>query len=77
MKMEPGSLTKMMKPDFQQMTRKELKKYILGHPTDDEAIRELFINRRNPNAKVYPYPYDMPYEEVEAILKSKLNQSES
>ncbi|MGH8003062.1 MAG: DUF6887 family protein, partial [Brasilonema sp.] len=53
----------MTKPDFKQMTRKELKKYILTHPTDDEAIRELFINRRNPNVKVYPYPYDMPYEE--------------
>ncbi len=67
----------MTKPDFQQMTRKELKKYILAHPTDDEAIRELFINRRHPNAKVYPSPYEMPYEEVEAIFKSKLNQSES
>lgn len=29
----------MTKPDFKQMTRKELKKYILTHPTDDEAIR--------------------------------------
>ncbi|GAA6620672.1 hypothetical protein NUACC26_064880 [Scytonema sp. NUACC26] len=25
---------------------------------------------------VDPYPYDMPYEEVESIFKSKLNQSE-
>ena len=49
----------MMKTNFEQMTRKELKKYILAHPTDDEAIRELFINRRNPNAQVYPYPYDL------------------
>ncbi|BAY44852.1 hypothetical protein SAMD00079811_24540 [Scytonema sp. HK-05] len=24
-----------------------------------------------------PYPYDMSYEEVKAIFKSKLNQSES
>lgn len=71
--MEAGSLIKMMKPDFQQMTRKELKQYILAHPTDDEAIRELFINRRNPNAKVYPYPYDLPYEEIEAIFKDKLD----
>jgi hypothetical protein len=55
------------------MTRKELKKYILAHPTDDEAIRELFLSRRNPDAKVYPYPYDMPYEEVENIFKAKLN----
>ena len=74
--METGSLTLMMKPDFQQMTRKELKKYILAHPTDDDAIRELFINRRNPNAKIYPYPYELPYEEVEAIFKEKLNESD-
>ena len=67
----------MTKPDFKQMTRKELKKYILAHPTDDEAIRELFISRRNPNVKVYPYPYDLPYEEVETIFKSKLEQSDS
>ncbi|MFN6517582.1 MAG: DUF6887 family protein [Nostoc sp. CreGUA01] len=46
----------MTKPDFTHMTRKELKKYILSHPTDNEAIRELFINRRNPNAQVFPYP---------------------
>jgi hypothetical protein len=75
MKTATGSSIKMTKPDFKLMTRKELKKYILAHPTDDEAIGELFINRRNPNAKVYPSPYNMPYEEVEAIFKSKLNQN--
>ncbi|MDJ0661715.1 MAG: hypothetical protein QNJ42_19850 [Crocosphaera sp.] len=64
----------MNKPNFREMSRKELKKYVLSHPTDDEAIRELFINRRNPNAKTYPYPYEMSYEEVEAIFKSKINQ---
>jgi hypothetical protein len=63
----------MTKPDFTQMTRKELKKYILSNPTDNEAIRELFINRRNPDSQIFPYPYDMPYEEVEEIFKSKLN----
>ncbi len=67
----------MTKPNFQQMTRKELKKYILAHPTDDEAIAELFINRRNPNVTVYPSPYAMPYEEVEAIFKSQLNRHDS
>ncbi len=50
---------KMTKPDLTKMTRKELKKYILSHPTDDEAIRELFINCRNPNVQVFPYPQNM------------------
>ncbi|MEA5537399.1 DUF6887 family protein [Crocosphaera sp. XPORK-15E] len=67
----------MNKPNFKEMSRKELKKYVLSHPTDDEAIRELFVNRRNPNAQIYPYPYDMSYEEVEAILKSKINQDQT
>ncbi len=65
-----------MKPNFEQIDRKKLKKYILAHPTDDEAIRELFINRRNPNAQVYPYPCDLPYEEIEAIFKEKLDRAD-
>lgn len=64
----------MSKPNFKQMSRYDLKKYIRSHPTDDDAIRELFVNRRNPNAKRYPYPYDMSPEEVEAIFREKLNQ---
>ena len=66
----------MTTPNFKQMTRKELKKYVLNHPTDDEAIRELFSSRRNPNAKVYPYPYDLPYEDVKTIVQSELDQSD-
>jgi hypothetical protein len=67
--MNNESLIKMMKSDFNKMTRKELKKYILSHPTDDEAIRELFITKRSTNAKIYLYPYEMPYEEVEKIFR--------
>jgi SOS response regulatory protein OraA/RecX len=74
--METGSLTTMSNLNFQEMSREELKKYIRTHPTDDEAIRELFVNRRNPNAKRYPYPYDMPSEEIEAIFKEKLDRAE-
>jgi hypothetical protein len=61
----------MNKPDFTQMTRKELKTYILQNPTDDEAIRELFINRRSPNAKTYPFPYNMTKEELKEIFRPK------
>jgi len=62
-----------MKPDFKTLTRAELKKYIVSHPTDEEAIRELFVNRRSANAKRYPYPYDMPAAEVEAIFQEKIS----
>ncbi len=71
--MESMSLTKMAEPDLTKMTSKELKKYILSHSTDDEAIRELFINRRNPNVQVFPYPQNRLYEEIEAMFKSRFN----
>ena len=61
----------MTKPNFTQMTRKELKNYIRQNPTDDEAIRELFVNRRSPNAKSYPFPYNMTKEELDGIFRSK------
>lgn len=61
----------MTSPNFSEMTRKELKAYIRQHPTDDEAIRELFINRRDPNAKVYPFPYEMSKEELDQIFRLK------
>ena len=61
----------MNKPNFTQMTRKELKTYIRQHPTDDEAIRELFVNRRSPHAKSYPFPYNMAKEELDDIFRPK------
>lgn len=64
-----------MKHDLTKLTRSELKKYIVTHPTDEEAIRELFVNRRNVNAKRYPYPYDMSEEEIKTIFCSKINQN--
>jgi hypothetical protein len=57
----------MAKPDFSQLTRKELKAYIRQHPTDDEAIRELFVNRRHPDAKMFPPSYDMTKEELDNL----------
>lgn len=61
----------MSQPDFTQMTRQELKTYIRQHPTDDEAIRELFIHRHSPNAKTYPFPYNMTKEELAEIFRPK------
>lgn len=61
----------MTKPDFKQMTRKELKTYIRQHPTDDEAIRELFINRRSSESKSYPFPYNLKKEELDDLFRQK------
>lgn len=48
----------MSKPNFQEMPKAELIAYVKQNRTDDEAIRELFVNRRNPDATWYPAPLD-------------------
>ncbi len=59
----------MTKPNFNQMSRKELKAYIRQHPTDEDAIKELFVNRRSPNAKTFPFPYEMSQQELADIFR--------
>jgi hypothetical protein len=61
----------MTKPDFSQMSRQELKAYILTHREDDDAI-EALIRMGNPNSTVYPFPQTA--EDLQAmaeILKRK------
>ena len=65
----------MTKPDFKEMTRKELKSYIRQHPTDDEAIRELFISRRHPDAKVYPN--SMSPDEIEQVILDHIQNKQN
>lgn len=48
----------MNRPNYRQMSLEDLIAYIKLNRTDDEAIRELFVNRRNPNATKYPAPLD-------------------
>ena len=48
----------MNKQNYEQMSTDDLIAYIKLNRTDDEAIRELFVNRRNPNATKYPAPLD-------------------
>lgn len=65
----------MMKPDFSQMTRPELRAYILANREDDDAIAAL-IERGNPNSPTYPCPQS--YDDLPAmaeILKSRLSQN--
>lgn len=65
----------MTKPDFSQMSRQELRAYILDRRDDDEAI-ETLIRMGNPNSPVYPFPQtDEDLKEMEKILKRKLGSS--
>ncbi|NJM76366.1 MAG: hypothetical protein HC852_11995 [Acaryochloridaceae cyanobacterium RU_4_10] len=45
----------MMKPDFSQMSCKDLRAYVLVHRKDDDAI-EALIKRRNPNSPKHRFP---------------------
>ncbi len=61
-----------MKPDFNQMSREELKAYVLAHQDDDEAVRILF-SRRNPNSKRYPMPKtEEDLKEMEEIFRRQI-----
>ena len=40
------------------MSKKDFLAQTFANRTDDEAIIELFVNRRNPNATRYPAPLD-------------------
>jgi succinate dehydrogenase flavin-adding protein (antitoxin of CptAB toxin-antitoxin module) len=61
----------MTEPNFQQMSREELKAYVRIHREDDEAWVE-FLSRRSPNAKVYPY--NISDEKMMQVLREKLGE---
>ncbi len=67
-----------MKPDFQNMSMKELRTYVLEHRRDDEAFYAL-VDRRNtanPNRTLYNLP-ETPeeQEEMRRIVWQKLKES--
>lgn len=72
MLMEIGGLL-MTKPDYKNMTRSELKNYLLKHRNDEEGWSEFFkkLNQLD-KSKTYPPIQKMNPKEVEAILQEKL-----
>lgn len=66
----------MSKPDFKAMSKAELKRYVLSHRDDMEALRELFVNRSDPNGKIYPPSFDEEgVQATEEVLRLKLRQT--
>ncbi|NEO84359.1 MAG: hypothetical protein F6J87_08905 [Spirulina sp. SIO3F2] len=64
----------MEQPDFDKMTRQELRCYVLAHREDDAAITAL-INRGNPNSPSYPRPQtEADLVMMGEILQRKLAQ---
>ena len=62
----------MTKPEYQLMTRAELKQYVLNHRDDDEALNEL-VSRRASNTVTYPA--DLPIEEVRKLVEKKVEEA--
>ncbi len=60
-----------MKANFDQMTREELRYYVLEHRDDSEAIRALF-SRRSPDETATWYSTKEP-REIAEILRRKIN----
>lgn len=66
-----------MRPDFQTMSKADLKAYVLEHRNDLEAIRYLF-SRRTPGQEGRRYPPlskdGVPIEENIRIMKDAIRQ---
>ena len=60
-----------MTPNFETMTRKELKAYVLAHRDDADAIRMLF-NRRSPDETATWYSTNS-HQEIEEIFRHKFD----
>lgn len=67
----------MTKQNFEKMTKVELLAYVKVNRTDDEAIRELFSDRRNPNRTIYPSLVNSNEDEIKQVeneLSQKLKE---
>lgn len=67
----------MMKPNFDQMSRAELKAYVLTHRDDEEAFRAL---RDKPVTRSGPYPALLDEESIrigEEAMHQKIQEIEN
>ena len=69
--MEIGSFYQ-MKPNFEIMSKAELRAYVLKHKEDKEALRAL-MSRRDPNSIKYNVPNtEEGREQTKAVIKRKI-----
>ncbi len=67
----------MTKPNFEQMSRAELRAYVLTHRDDDEAFRAL---RNKPVTRSGPYPAPLDQESIrigEEAMRQKIQEIEN
>ena len=69
--MEIGS-SYQMKPNFEKMSKAQLRAYVLEHKEDKEALRAL-MSRRDSNAVKYNFPNtEEGREQTKAVIKRKI-----
>lgn len=67
----------MTKPNFSQMSRSELRQYLIHHRNDEDAWTE-FISRPKTNSNSYPPPLNEEVKRIaEQAIREKLGLSES
>ncbi len=67
-----------MKPNFAAMSKQELKKYVLAHRDDTEALNALY-NRRRPDAEAIWFAPPQSEEELQqqfALFKQLVSEKE-
>lgn len=65
----------MTKPNFNMMSRQDLRAYVLANRDDDAAI-EALIRRGNGNTPTYPFPKTAEdLQQMAVILKQKLEDT--
>ncbi|MEM6399633.1 MAG: hypothetical protein AAF757_05280 [Cyanobacteria bacterium P01_D01_bin.116] len=61
-----------MKPNFEKMSKAQLRAYVLEHKEDKEALRAL-MSRRDSNAVKYNFPNtEEGREQTKAVIKRKI-----
>ncbi len=61
-----------MKPNFEIMSKAELRAYVLKHKEDKEALRVL-MSRRDPNSIKYNFPNtEEGREQIKEVIKRKI-----
>jgi hypothetical protein len=67
----------MTKPNFKEMSRQELRSYVLVNREDDEAIAEIIHRIEASGAPTYPYPKtEEDLRTMQEILRKRLEPNQ-
>lgn len=59
--------------DIKKITSAELKKSFADHQNSDDVFNEALSELLNRNSNTRGYPADMPLEEIEKVLRNRIN----